>query len=372
MTREMMSYKNGMSRRTLLRNVAFSAGAGALGSLSALAMLPSLRETAAIKGLPFGCAISSDLFRNSILANVVKNQCSIAVPENALKWAATRPTLETFDFSGSDALWDFAQTNKMLFRGHTLVWHGSVPTWFDGAVNATNAEIVMQKHISTVMRHYAGKIHSWDVVNEAVWIPDRRPDGLRITPWLKFLGPGYIAMAFHAAHEADPSAELVYNDYFLESEDANGEAKRRAVWTMLAELKKAGVPIHALGIQSHLVGSANVTGPNFKRFLSDISHLGLNILITEMDVDDRTLPADVAVRDRLVANQYFNYLSFVLQFACTKAVLTWGLSDRYTWLRYSHQRFDGLPNRPLPYDDDLKPTPSWYAIQRALEEVPAR
>jgi endo-1,4-beta-xylanase len=363
---------HGFTRRDFLLTAVAIAGVHELRPMNAFAMAQTLRKSAEDKGLTFGSAISSDLFRDAAFADLVTSQCGIAVPENALKWAATRPTADTFDFTAADSLYEFSETHGILFRGHTLVWHGAQPKWFSSTVTAANAKRVMQEHIFTVMRHYAGKIQSWDVVNEAVWIADKRSDGLRITPWLQFIGPEYIAMAFHAAHEADSGATLVYNDYFLETEDAAGDAKRRAVWTMIAGLKKAGVPIHALGIQSHLVGTTEVTGPNFKAFLQAISDLGLDILVTELDVDDRTLPADLAVRDRLIADQYFNYLSFMLQFKATKAILTWGLSDRYSWLAYGHQRSDGRPNRPLLYDAELKPTPAWDAIRNAFDQARRR
>jgi endo-1,4-beta-xylanase len=363
---------HGFTRRHFLLAAVSTAAVHGLRPMSAFGMTNTLRKLAKDKGIDFGSAISSDLFRDAVLASLITSQCGIAVPENDLKWAATRPTPSTFDFSAGDSLYEFSKSHGILFRGHALLWHGALPRWFRSTVNGANAKTIMQEHISTVMQHYAGKIQSWDVVNEAVWIADKRPDGLRITPWLQFIGPEYIAMAFHAAHEADPGATLVYNDYFLETEDAAGEAKRRAVWTMIADLKKTGVPIHALGIQSHLVGTANVTGPNFKAFLQAISDLGLDILVTELDVDDRTLPADVTVRDQLIATQYFNYLSFMLQFKATKTVLTWGLSDRYSWLAYGHQRSDGRPNRPLPYDAEMKPTPTWGAIRNAIDGVRRR
>ena len=368
----MTDHIRGFSRRSLLLAAMASGGAQLLRPLSSFGVTEGLRELAKDKGIAFGSAISSNLFRDAALAGVVASQCGIAVPESALKWAATRPTPNTFDFSAGDSLYEFSKSHGIQFRGHTLVWHGALPDWFASTVNAANAKTMMQEHISTSMRHYAGKIHSWDVVNEAVWVADKRADGLRITPWLQYIGPDYIPIAFHAAHEADPAATLVYNDYFLETEDAAGEAKRRAVWTLIAGLKKRGVPIHALGVQSHLVGDANVTGPNFKSFLQAISDLGLNIVITELDVDDRSLPPEVAVRDRIVATQYFNYLSFMLQFEATKTILTWGLSDRYSWLAYSHKRSDGLPNRPLPYDAELEPTSAWYAIRNAFSEARRR
>src|SRR5208282_2741675 len=116
----------------------------------------------------------------------------------------------------------------------------------------------------------------------------------------------------------------------------------------------------------------NVVGPGFKRFLQAIENLGLSILITEMDVRGNLLPGDIAVRDGLVAKQYYDYLSFILQFKSVKAVLIWGLSDRYTWISRGNPRKDGLPVRPLLYDAELQPKPAFAAVMRAFDEAPKR
>jgi endo-1,4-beta-xylanase len=260
----------------------------------------------------------------------------------------------------------------MLFRGHTLVWEQSLPYWFDDSVASGNAERVMTDHITSVVGHYAGKVSSWDVVNEAVQLEDGRPDGLKASPWLKLLGPGYIETAFRAAHEADPKAQLVYNENWIEPDDSGSEKRRQTVLTLLTDLKKKNVPIHALGIQSHIFAEANATGSKFRRFLQEVEGLGLSIIVTEMDVRDKHLPADVATRDRMVAEQYQKYLSFLLQFESVRTVLTWGLSDRYTWLAYNNKRSDGLALRPLPYDAELKPTLAWEAIAGAIDSSSPR
>ena len=127
-----------------------------------------------------------------------------------------------------------------------------------------------------------------------------------------------------------------------------------------------------MGVQSHIFAETYTTGPQFKRFLEEVSDLGLEILVTEMDVRDQNLPGDVALRERLVAEQYYRYLSFMLQFKAVKTVLTWGLSDRYSFVAVHNARRDGLPARTLPYDADLNPTPSWGAMQRAFRDAPSR
>ena len=139
--------------------------------------------------------------------------------------------------------------------------------------------------------------------------------------------------------------------------------------SLLTRLVTEGVPVHGLGIQSHFVAGTNVAGPGFKRFLHAVEELGLIILVTEMDVRDYLLPGDIAVRDALVAKQYYDYLSFILQFKSVKAVLTWGLSDRSTWISKHNPRQDGLPVRPLLSTPNCNPSPR---LTRSCEHLTKR
>ena len=295
------------------------------------------------------------------------------MPENSLKWGTLRPTPNSFDFTQGDRLAEFAHAQKMLFRGHTLVWHQSLPGWFKDTVNHQNAEQVLIDHITRVAGHYAGKMHSWDVVNEAIKVSDGRSDGLRKTPWLEFLGPDYIDTAFRVAAIADPHALLVYNDNGLEADTSESLAKRTKVLELLKRLKSSGVPVHALGIQSHLNESpTGFKAEKLRDFLTDVSSLGLKILVTEMDVTDQNLPLDISVRDSIVAGIYEDFLSIVLDEPAVIAVLTWGLSDRYTWLSDYALRQDGAPVRPLPLDAQLDRKLAWNAIARAFDQARIR
>jgi endo-1,4-beta-xylanase len=365
--------RHGWTRRSfLMGSAATAAGVGIFGATRALASPRPLRAYAADKGILFGSSISGQVLKDSLYADLFTSQCAITVPEGSLKWDTLRPTPYRYDFSGGDWLYGMCKSHEILMRGHTLVWEGALPKWFAGTANAENARTMMLDHISTVVRHYAGKVPSWDVVNEAVQIEDGRPDGLKITPWLRMVGPEYIETAFQAAHEADPHATLVYNENWLEPEGAGAERKRNAVLTMLTRMKKNNVPVHGLGIQSHVYAEMNITGGGFKRFLQQVSDLGLSIMITEMDVREKNAPGDIAIRDRLIASQYYKYLSFMLQFPAVKTVITWGLSDRYTWIATHNPRLDAMPVRPLPYDAELRPTPVWDAIRSAFEETRRR
>jgi endo-1,4-beta-xylanase len=369
----------GLTRREFLVGTAVAAYATPRGTLSQaflrlskVAGTKPLSEYGKEKGLLFGTALRYQAVKDVACANLIAGECAIGVPEGALKWNALRPTPNSHDFKEGDVYEHFLASHGMKYRGHTLLWEQALPKWFSSVVNSHNAKAMMLDHISTVVRHYAGEMHSWDVVNEAMEPDDGRPDGLKNTPWLQMIGPEYIELAFHAAHEADPQSMLVFNENWLEPEDRSTEKKRRATLSLLRGLKEKGVPVHALGIQSHLFAETPVGGPNFARFLDEIADLGVSVLITELDIRDQHLTGSVESRDQAVARKYYDYLSFMLQRKSVKAVLTWGLSSRYTWLTQHSPRPDGSPVRPLPYDSDLKPTPAWNAIASAFDQAPSR
>ncbi len=333
----------------------------------------SLREIAASRGLLYGAAATkTHLSSDSEFVSAFAKQCGILVPEVELKWDKLRPVPDKFEFGPADWLYEFAQQHEMKFRGHTLVWYKALPKWFASYVNNSNAKQLLLTHINTVVGRYANKVHSWDVINEAVSPEDKRNDGLRNTPWMQLLGPEYIDTAFHAAAEADPRALLTWNENLLEEESVSAETRRGFFLQNLKELVRRKVPIHAIGIQSHLPGDKPVGGSRFQDFLRSVSDLGLKIMITEMDVRDESYPADVSTRDRLVAERYHQYLSAVLQQHASVAVLTWGLSDRYTSVATYHPRKDGTAVRPLPLDASMNPTPATSAIARAFGEAAPR
>jgi Beta-1,4-xylanase len=182
-----------------------------------------LKERAKGKGLLYGAATMWGVLESdAAFADVIKRECDILTAENELKWDTLRPSPMSFNFDWGDRLVEFNRQNNLLTRGHTLVWHW-VPGWFRETVNQQNAELFLVEHITKVVSRYAGQIHSWDVVNEAIAPEEGRSDGLRQSPWLEFLGEDYIEIAFHAAAAADPSALLVYNDYGLEYDTFNDD-----------------------------------------------------------------------------------------------------------------------------------------------------
>ncbi|MBD1843618.1 endo-1,4-beta-xylanase [Cyanobacteria bacterium FACHB-63] len=333
-----------------------------------------LKQRAAAKGIIYGSASNySPLKQDPQFAKLFAETCGILVPENSLKWGPLRPAPDRFDFTEADWMAQYAQQNKLLLRGHTLVWKHSNPDWLESVTSRT-AEKVLTEHITTVVKRYAGRMHSWDVVNEAIGgIPSWRSDGLQTMPWLTTLDKDYIEIAFRAAAAADPRALLVYNDNSVEYDIPVHNRTRSAILELLQYLKSRKVPVQALGIQGHLDAAETRFNANkLRQFLKDVASLGLKILITELDVTDQNLPADQTARDRMVARAYEEYLSVVLDEPAVIGVITWGISDRYTWLNQSNSRKDGLPVRVLPYSDTLTRKLAWNAIARAFDAAPKR
>ena len=380
-----------LSRRDALKlGFGFVAGVGVSGidnfltqRNSVMAVENFLKNYAAAKGLLYGSSCTSySLKRDSAFASVFAQECDILVPDLHLKWSSLRPSPDEYNFTESDWLAEFAKTHNMLLRGHTLVWQQALPEWLKNTINKQNAEQLMVDHIQTVVGRYAGQMHSWDVVNEVVnagsW--SERSDGLDFTsPWYKNLGKSYIDTAFRAAAEADPQALLVCNERQFSSRNDTSKilAQREALLGLLEYLKSIGTPIHALGIQAHLDASNNRSfePKKFRKFLSDVASLGLKILISEMDVRDKNVRGDIETRDRIVAEAYEQYLSVALDEPAVIAVITWGLSDRYS--RYNNPRIggvreDGGKHRPLPLDRQLNRKLAWYAVMKSLEQASKR
>ncbi len=272
----------------------------------------ALKAHAAARGFLYGCAVDTGLLqRDETYASLICEQANIVVAENAMKWGPMRPTIDSYNFKDADLLVAFAEKNGMKVRGHNLCWHRQLPQWFASEANSANARQLLTTHIETVAGRYAGRMHSWDVVNEAISVTDGRGDGLRESPWLRLVGEEYIELAFRAARDADPQALLTYNEYGIEGEDEASARKRSAVLTLLRRLKARHVPLDALGVQSHVTAGKRY-GAGLRSLVAAARELDLQIFLTEMDVNDRDIAAEVSVRDRAVAATYGDYLRLTL------------------------------------------------------------
>ncbi len=355
-------------RRCIAGGLASAALSSALFAESAA----SLEALARAKGLHFGSAVGggagpNQSFDDERVRELLRSQCGIMTPENELKWVALRPGPDRFDFAAGDRLAAFAIQNGLLFRGHTLLWNRPewYPAWLKsydfGARPRTEAERLLRTHIATVCGHYRHQVFAWDVVNETI---DQTSGEMRRSVFSDRLGPQLIDIAFHAAREAAPTARLTYNDFM--SWNADSAKHRAGVLNLLQQAKARGVPIDALGVQSHLSTQDNPQPAEWRQFLSGVASLGLDIVITEFDVDDRTPASDVITRDRVIADLARSYLDLMLSYPQLKYVVAWGLVDRYSWLQYQSHRADGLPKRPSPYDDMYRPKDLREAIAAAF------
>jgi endo-1,4-beta-xylanase len=361
--------------RSMRRAQAASAEADPVPSPPVPELAPLRLNTRALrKGLFFGCAVDeSQLGDAALLAHVV-DDCGMVVSEGSFKWAALQPQRGHFSFARADALMQFAARNRLRVRGHTLVWHEANPPWLEPAVTPQSAEKLLTGYIAEVCGHFRGKLAHWDVANEVLNPDDGQPLDLRLTPWLRALGPHYLDLAFHAAAEADPSALRVLNEFGTDYTLAWQERRRVALLKLLETLLARGVPVQAVGLQAHLDASetASLDQRVLARFVADIGAMGLKVLATELDVRDDGLPANIPTRDQAVASHAGAWLDAVLPSPAVRGLLTWGLTDRRSWLNDKFPRKDGLPQRPLPLDPELRPTPLWQAIAAAFDAAPAR
>ncbi len=361
-----------MQRRSFLQLSLGTLAASTIARATQHRSAGTLREIGDAKGLLVGTCVSYVELQRPELTTLLANQYSVLVPEIEMKWRATHPAPDRYDFTRADALMTFAEAQHLRVRGHNLCWHQYNPEWLEATATSENAANLLRTHIQTVAGRYKGRIHSWDVVNEAIKPEHHNPHDMQNSIWLKTLGEDYVDLAFRTAAEADPSALLTYNEYDLERDTPDQQAKRDAVLALLRRMRKKNTPLHALGVQSHLrahLDESN-TWRGLNEFLKEAEKLNLQIYLTELDVDDSELPADIPERDRLVANLYRDYLQNALRHQSVKAVLTWGFTDPDTWLNRHKPRKDGTPQRPLPFDADLHPKPAFFAVRDSLAAKP--
>jgi endo-1,4-beta-xylanase len=371
-------------RRRFLAAGLAALGAGMLrlrGSPSLAAETATLRKLAAQKGLVYGTTISAaQITGDRPFLDLVRQEAGLVVAENEMKWQVmNRGAPGDDDYGPADTIAAFAAANSMVLRGHNLLWYHRAPSWFFDLPSAQDQERAAIEHIEQLTGRYRGRIHSWDVVNEPIEPKDGRPDGLRTAVFLETLGPGYLDLAYRTARQGDPGARLVVNEYDIELDSPEQEARRVALLHLLERMQRSGTPVDAVGIQAHLTaaGGPPFSATRLRRFLADIASLGLTIQITELDVTDENAPADVAVRDGLVADTYRRFLDAALDEPAVKMVVTWGLSDRHSWIvrRETYQakwRTDDALSRPLPFDADLEAKRAFDAIAGAFAHAPQR
>ena len=326
-----------------------------------------LRQAAAGAHLLVGTAVRPSLFSEAAYSATLSREFNLVEPEDAMKWWTVRRNSETFDFRGGDEVVRFAQAHGMKIRGHCLVWDHDNPEWLvQGHFTPEQLSRLLQEHVTTVTKHYAGQVFAWDVVNEALDENGRLKD----SPWynqpgigLSEKGPAYIEQAFRWAHDADAQALLFYNEN-------GGEGLNRksdAIYELVKGFKHRGVPIDGVGLQMH-ISQLDFDTAAVAANIARLTALGLQVHITELDV---SLPLDssgMARNDDLPrqAEIYRGVVRACLQNPGCTAIQTWGFADKYSWIgSHSH----GTRGAALPFDGAYKPKPAYDAI---LEEISAK
>jgi endo-1,4-beta-xylanase len=305
-----------------------------------------------------------DLQADPRLGDAISKYCTQVVPVLELKWPMLRPDPHTFAFERADAILDFARANDLTMRGHTLAWYHDIPDWTKQIKDAKTAEQTFVDHISTVVSYYKDKLTSWDVVNEPIPDNPRKVTDRRDCYWSSMLGERWIPLAFRTAAAADPFVKLAINEYDIESTKDSFIAKRAAFRNLIQNLLDQGVPLHAVGLQSHLHAELDIDKDGLAAFVADLRSWGLEVLVTELDVDDQKLPGEPAQRDAIVAKRVNDLLTAITSSGPLNSILTWGISDRYSWINGSFKRPDKQPNRPLPLDGSFQPKPFMDVITK--------
>lgn len=330
----------------------------------AMSPQPTLRQAADAAYLLVGTAVRPGLFSEAAYSATLAREFNMVEPEDAMKWWTLRQDAGAFDFRKSDDVVRFAQTHAMKVRGHCLVWDHNNPDWLArGQFSPAQMSRLLQEHIATVMKHYAGQVFAWDVVNEAFDAAGLLKD----SPWynkpgIGFDGKGtaYIEQTFRWAREADPHALLFYNDN-------GGEGlgiKSDAIYSMVKDFKHRGVPIDGVGLQMH-ISKLDVDTSAIATNIARLTALGVQVHITEFDVSLPLDSAGAATKDDLLrqAEIYRGIVRACLHSPGCTAIQTWGFTDNYSWIG-SHTH--GTRGAALLFDRAYKPKPAYDAVVQEL------
>lgn len=324
-----------------------------------------LRNLADAAGLAVGAAVDLAVLDGTDrrYPETLEREFNCCVAENAFKPSEVWIGPRAYNFAATDRLADFAVAHGMLLRGHTLVWHQQTPRWLD-ANNLPPAEILcdlLRDYIHTLVGRYRGRVAHWDVVNEVVTDPDRDSGQVLLradSPWMRALGPDYLSQAFTWAHEADPNARLYYNDYEIEGLGPKSDA----AYQLLQDLLSAGVPVHGIGYQGHLLNGWRATDTvraNIRRF----ADLGLEWAVTEADIRMQ-LDGNPPSPEQLViqADGFRDLTHLCRSIPGCRALVFWGFTDAHSWISGFRKGWGAA----LPLDNHYLPKPAYHAVSEAL------
>jgi endo-1,4-beta-xylanase len=326
--------------------------------------IPSLKNV--VKQFPIGAAVLA-FQTQGLQSQLLLKHFNSVVAGNDMKWSSIHPSENTYNFGPADTIANFARTNGMHMRGHTLLWHNQVSAWvFQDAAgnplqpgNPEHRALLIERlhsHIQTVVTRYGDVVDSWDVVNEV--IDPAQPGGLRVTPWLQIIGPEYIDLAFQFAKEFSGTGKLYINDF-----NTNEPARLAALKTVVQGLLSRGVPVDGVGHQTHI----NIEWPpleDIRKSIKTFDRMGLDNQITELDMSvytnsTSTAPVTQAQLD-LQGRRYRELFDLFRQLKHSiSSVTLWGLGDDSSWLKTFPITRD---DKPLLFDEQLQAKPAYWGV----------
>jgi len=354
----------------LMASAAFYVPGAAMAREQAdLAVVPSLGEIAAKRGLLFGTAIDMDTLANAEQSALYVHHARIFTADNVMKFGSLRPAEGPANFEHADRLVNFAARHQIPLRGHNLIWNDWVPDWVSKLSSARIA-YWHDRHIDEVVGRYAGRLHSWDVINEPLFPMHRNPGGFRSGPWYSAMGKDHVIRALKRARAADPTGKIFINEAGPEWENPWGPAApyREGLLRLVDDVLNAGVKLDGVGLECHWFPQFTFNADRFTAYLNALAGRGVTLYITELDVNDGALPGTEAERDAEVARRYAQIVTAALKVPKVEGIITWQLSDNASWLMGEPTLWG--PNarrpRPLPFDHTFRPKPSYHALVKAL------
>ncbi len=363
-----------LTRRRFLQQTAAMAAVAApacRGLANATSTAAPLRQLGSRRHLKVGVAAQKSMLADSQMAAFIAAEFNLFTPGREFGWGTVHPADDRYDFSGADWMVQFAQAHQLEVHGHCLCWNDWNPKWLDAALTSANAEGMLASHIETVMSRYRGRIPSWDVVNEPIRTGQGKQDGLSDGPWLRTLGPRYIELAFQVAAETDPHALRVLNLDTVEQDDGESERNRAASLALIECLLKERVPLQAIGLESHLTGKDPAKSKAGLAFMRQIKSMGLQLLVTELDVNDTAIAGEGDDRKKLDGQYYDDYIQEVLSVEPTMLIF-WTPTDKNNYWdslapRMSmYRRADGGEHYPGLLNKELLPNPALSGVRAAL------
>ncbi|SHL82138.1 endo-1,4-beta-xylanase [Fibrobacter sp. UWH4] len=340
-------------------------------SLSSAFADETIRDLAKERGRFIGTILNSEWFNDAIepeFEEIHKTQFNVVVAENEMKFDATEPSENKFNYAKGDKMVKYAQANGLRVRGHALAWHSQVPGWVNNYSGQKEKLLsVLKNHIDSVVGHWKGKVAEWDVVNEAInddYNHDWRSTG---SVWYEGIGPEFLDSAFVWAHAADPDAELCYNDYAVEW-GINEGSKAGFVLEQVKRWKANGIPITCVGTQTHIEIAHETTPQNVRAFAKALAELDVKLNITELDIGfpkgsaGKLTAADYEKQGHL----YRQFMDVFLEEPNMGEFVIWGLTDAHSWLDEQQGKTEGLL-----YDKQYKPKPAFDSIMVSLKAHPA-